>query len=61
MSLSDCSECWETPCVCGYGYKDYTNDKLIKLIVSMLIYKSKGDKIVIIEEVNNKIKYTKDG
>lgn len=21
MSMSDCDECWETPCTCGHGYE----------------------------------------
>jgi hypothetical protein len=23
MSLSDCPECWDTPCACGWEYKHY--------------------------------------
>jgi hypothetical protein len=22
MSLSDCPKCWDTPCTCGWEYKD---------------------------------------
>ena len=36
MSLSDCSECWETPCVCGHMYKDYSEEKLVKLMRTMV-------------------------
>ena len=35
MSLSDCSQCWDTPCTCGSEYKDYTlkeKEKLTKAI-----------------------------
>ncbi len=28
MSMSDCSECWETPCVCGNEYKDWSLEEL---------------------------------
>ena len=28
MSLSDCPKCWETPCICGHDYKDYSDRKL---------------------------------
>lgn len=31
MALSDCPECWETPCVCGYEYKNDSLDYLIKM------------------------------
>lgn len=26
--LSDCPKCWDTPCTCGYLYKDWSDDKL---------------------------------
>ena len=35
MSLSDCPECWETPCICGHKYQTWSEDKLRKHI-SML-------------------------
>ena len=28
MSLSDCVKCWETPCVCGHDYKDWSEQRL---------------------------------
>lgn len=28
MSLSDCSTCLETPCICGEGYRDWSDDRL---------------------------------
>lgn len=28
MSLSDCPECWDTPCTCGYGYRKWSVSKL---------------------------------
>lgn len=31
MSMSDCSRCWETPCVCGYDYKDRPNEYIIDM------------------------------
>ena len=24
MAMSDCSECWQTPCECGHEYKKYS-------------------------------------
>lgn len=32
MSMSDCEECWSTPCVCGYGYRSWTKERLDDLI-----------------------------
>lgn len=31
MSMSDCEKCWETPCVCGYGYRDLSDYKLTEI------------------------------
>lgn len=31
MALSDCIHCWETPCTCGYDYRNYPMDELIKM------------------------------
>lgn len=36
MSLSDCSECWESPCVCGHGYKHYSEKRKIELVSAVL-------------------------
>lgn len=24
MSLSDCAKCWDTPCTCGWDYRDWS-------------------------------------
>jgi len=32
MALSDCVNCWETPCVCGHDYKDWSEEKIEKQI-----------------------------
>lgn len=35
MSLSDCTECWSTPCVCGHEYKHWgmsQKDELTKAV-----------------------------
>jgi len=36
MSLSDCVDCWETPCVCGHEYKNYTTSSKIELLRAIL-------------------------
>lgn len=35
MSMSDCSSCWETPCVCGKGYKHLSTKELKELVHSL--------------------------
>jgi DNA polymerase III subunit epsilon len=29
--MSDCGKCWETPCVCGHEYRDYSLESLTKM------------------------------
>jgi hypothetical protein len=31
MSMSDCEKCWNTPCMCGYEYRNWTRERRIKL------------------------------
>lgn len=35
MSLSDCEKCWETPCACGLGYRDWTPERLRAQLVML--------------------------
>ncbi len=28
MSLSDCEKCWDTPCTCGWDYRDWSIERL---------------------------------
>jgi tripartite-type tricarboxylate transporter receptor subunit TctC len=32
MALSDCPKCWDTPCTCGYMYKDMSSEKIERQI-----------------------------
>lgn len=34
--LSDCSKCWETPCVCGHGYRNDSVEGRINLAAAVL-------------------------
>ena len=34
--MSDCERCWDTPCTCGYGYRNYTKGLRIKLAAVIL-------------------------
>ena len=36
MALSDCVKCFETPCVCGYGYKDYSLEKKLSIVSAIM-------------------------
>ncbi len=36
MSLSNCEKCWETPCVCGWQYRNYTLTARLKLAANIL-------------------------
>jgi hypothetical protein len=36
MGMSDCEYCWETPCVCGYDYRDMTQESLEKIAAVVL-------------------------
>ena len=58
MSMSDCPECWDTPCMCGYGYRDWTPDKLrdlIKVLAGVLetkgVYRPTQARVVELEEI----------
>ncbi len=36
MSMSDCVKCWETPCTCGFYWKDHSMDAKIEQCKSIL-------------------------
>jgi hypothetical protein len=58
MSLSDCEKCWDTPCTCGHDYRDWSKDKLIEFVVSVVSKHPKQEQIrimsAVLEEVKNK-------
>jgi hypothetical protein len=31
MSMTDCVKCWNTPCICGWGYKGWSIESLKSL------------------------------
>ena len=55
MSLSDCPECWETPCCCGYKYRKYSKENFIEFITDILSYKSKDEAIDILIKAEKNI------
>lgn len=42
MSLSDCEKCWDTPCTCGYEYRNYSEERIIDWIENILKYHDRG-------------------
>ena len=51
--MSDCSKCWETPCVCGHEYKKYSPERKQELACSALGITNQ--KLFTIEDIKNKL------
>ena len=47
--LSDCEKCWNTPCNCGWDYKDYNSENFAMYISNIIQYRPKEDAIKILE------------
>jgi len=43
MALSDCIQCWDTPCTCGWDYKDWDGKTLSKHIADITQYRTKKE------------------
>ena len=43
MSMSDCLKCWETPCRCGYDYRDWSSESIEDLRAVLLKVKMIND------------------
>ena len=39
MSMSDCINCWDTPCTCGYNYISWGDSQIDGLIKTLRIVK----------------------
>lgn len=55
MAMSDCPKCWETPCICGYDYKDYDEDKLFNLIVAILSHHNETKQLNVLNSIIEEI------
>lgn len=49
MALSDCIKCWQTPCCCGYEFRNYSKTTMVAFINSTLYYKEKEEQIAILK------------
>lgn len=36
MGMSDCEKCWETPCSCGWGYRDWARGRREELAAAAM-------------------------
>ncbi len=50
MSLSDCEKCWNTPCTCGWDYKDMPSKSLSEFIVKITQRRPKEEARSIIQQ-----------
>ena len=55
MAMSDCIKCWDTPCACGYEYKDMSKESMAEILIGMLGYRDVEDKIEILNMVMREI------
>lgn len=49
MSMSDCPKCWDTPCTCGWEYKDWNVAEIIDLFENIMKYHDREEIIEILE------------
>lgn len=50
MMLSDCVKCWETPCVCGHGYRDWSKERRLVLIKAIM---EAGEDKITVEDIKS--------
>ena len=55
MAMSDCMKCWDTPCTCGYEYKDMNKESMAEMLIGILGYRDVEDKIEILNMVMREI------
>ena len=55
MALSDCKYCWETPCICGQSYEDWSYEKREELAKAITYGASNEDIKKLVESINKEI------
>lgn len=35
MGMSDCEKCWETPCMCGHDYRNWSESRKAELVKAL--------------------------
>jgi hypothetical protein len=53
MAMSDCYNCWETPCSCGWDYKEWSNKRLIEQVAML-------NKVIAFKELYPNIKMSEN-
>lgn len=48
--LTDCEKCWETPCICGYEYRNWSENEIVNFICNILKYHDKNKILKFVEE-----------
>lgn len=51
MAMSDCEKCWETPCCCGWEYRDWDRNRRIDLAANVLGVEARFLEKVLGEEI----------
>lgn len=44
MSLSDCEKCWDTPCGCGWYFRDWDEHSIASHVASCIAYRDDAAK-----------------
>lgn len=60
MSLLSCSMCWNVPCVCGHGYKYFSDEYFSKFIAGIIQYRSKEDAKYILQKAMDIVDFSEE-
>lgn len=66
MALSDCPKCWDTPCTCGYEYRDWSDEQMMRVIRGAALHRMQKKQAEsaspdpVLEFVISRIEYWRD-